>query len=54
MNPEAKALIDAMRAILPAMTDEERSDVVATMMEGYCQNCGSDRGYIGCQCLNDE
>jgi hypothetical protein len=54
MSPEAQALIAALRELMPAMTDEQRSSLRDALMDGYCPNCGAKGAQFGCQCMNDE
>lgn len=52
IDTATKSLIDALRARMLAMNDEERVEVARMLMYGYCEACGSKR--LPCYCTRDE
>lgn len=51
-SPDINPLIDALRSRMITMTEEERLNVRRSIMEGYCEQCGSK--HLPCYCTRDD
>lgn len=49
---DLRSIICDLRSLMVLMTNEDRLELIRTIMEGYCGHCGSE--YLPCYCWNDE
>lgn len=54
MDTENENLIGVLRSRMEKMTDYERLELMHSLMEGYCEECGCEDQQGRCQCWNDE
>jgi len=52
MNTCVKILITILRSQMEDMKDDERIELKNSIMDGYCEYCGSK--YLPCYCRRDE
>lgn len=52
MDTETETLIAVLNGRMENMTDDERIDLKHELMEGYCEDCGSE--HLPCYCTNDD
>ena len=52
LDQATMTLIEALRARMTAMTDDERFEVKKRVLEGYCEDCLSR--HLPCYCTNDD
>ena len=45
-------LVNQLRALLPELEDEERSQLPQAILKGYCPCCGQDDPNKNCICYN--
>lgn len=48
------ALVFDLRRYMAQMTDDERREMLADLLDGYCPACGTETGGEPCYCENDE
>lgn len=54
MNTETETLVAALNDRLEKMSDDERIEIMRSIMNGYCKECGCVDPSGTCQCWNDE
>lgn len=54
MDTETETLVAVLRDRMEKMTDDERLELMNSLMDGYCEECGCESTRIRCQCWNDE
>ena len=52
MNTETETLIAVLRDRMEKMSDDERIGLMHSLMDGYCESCGSK--YLPCYCTWDD
>ena len=54
MNTETETLVAVLHDRMEKMTADERLELMRSLMDGYCKECGYEDPDRRCQCWNDE
>jgi len=49
-----RVLVEELRCIFTCISDEQRIEVIQSLLAGYCKACGAETTNKPCYCQNDE